>query len=35
VTGIDIGKSSFHIVRLDSRGAIVPRQRLTFAFGCL
>jgi transposase len=25
--GIDIGKNSFHIVRLDSRGAIVLRQK--------
>ncbi len=26
VVGIDIGKSSFHIVGLDDRGAIVLRQ---------
>ena len=25
--GIDIGKNSFHIVGLDSRGAIVLRQK--------
>ncbi len=27
VIGIDIGKNSFHIVGLDSRGAIVLRQK--------
>ena len=27
VVGIDIGKSSFHIVGLDDRGAIVLRQK--------
>jgi transposase len=27
VVGIDIGKNSFHIVGLDSRGAIVLRQK--------
>ena len=27
VIGIDIGKNSFHIVGLDYRGAIVPRQK--------
>src|SRR4029078_11581659 len=27
VTGIDIGKNSFHIVGLDARGSIVLRQR--------
>ena len=27
VIGIDIGKNSFHVVRLDDRGAIVLRQR--------
>jgi hypothetical protein len=26
VTGIDIGKNSFHIVGLDGRGAIAPKQ---------
>ena len=25
--GIDIGKNSFHVVGLDRRGAIVPRQK--------
>jgi hypothetical protein len=25
--GIDIGKNSFHILGLDDRGAIVPRQK--------
>jgi transposase len=25
--GIDISKNSFHIVGLDHRGAIVPRQK--------
>src|SRR5271170_7745309 len=25
--GIDIGKNSFHVVGLDQRGAIVPRQK--------
>jgi len=25
-TGIDIGKNAFHVVGLDHRGAIVPRQ---------
>jgi hypothetical protein len=25
--GIDIGKNSFHVVRLDQRGAIVLRQK--------
>jgi Tfp pilus assembly PilM family ATPase len=27
VIGIDIGKSSFHVVGLDGRGAIALRQR--------
>jgi transposase len=27
VIGIDIGKNSFHVVRLDHHGAIVLRQR--------
>ena len=27
VIGIDIGKNSFHVVGLDSRGAIVLRQK--------
>ena len=27
VIGIDIGKNSFHVVRLDDRGAIVLRQK--------
>jgi len=27
VVGIDIGKSSFHVVGLDLRGAIVLRQK--------
>jgi Tfp pilus assembly PilM family ATPase len=27
VVGIDIGKNSFHVVGLDSRGAIVLRQK--------
>ncbi len=27
IIGIDIGKNSFHIVGLDKRGAIVPRQK--------
>ena len=27
VIGIDIGKNSFHVVGLDDRGAIVPRQK--------
>ena len=27
VVGIDIGKNSFHIIGLDSRGAIVLRQK--------
>jgi transposase len=27
VVGIDVGKNSFHIVGLDSRGAIVLRQK--------
>lgn len=27
VVGIDIGKNSFHVVGLDQRGAIVPRQK--------
>ena len=27
VTGIDIGKNSFHVVALDERGAIVLRQK--------
>src|SRR5207244_11547173 len=27
VIGIDIGKNSFHVVGLDRRGAIVPRQK--------
>ena len=27
VIGIDIGKNSFHVVALDQRGAIVPRQK--------
>ena len=27
VIGIDIGKNSFHVVRLDGRGAIVLRQK--------
>ena len=26
VIGIDVGKNSFHVVGLDQRGAIVPRQ---------
>jgi len=25
--GIDVGKNSFHVVGLDQRGAIVPRQK--------
>ena len=28
VIGIDIGKNSFHVVGLDSRGAIVLRHRV-------
>ena len=27
VVGIDIGKNSFHVVGLDSRGAIAVRQK--------
>ena len=27
IVGIDIGKNSFHVVRLDQRGAIVLRQK--------
>jgi hypothetical protein len=27
VIGIDIGKNSFHVVGLDQRGAMVPRQK--------
>jgi transposase len=27
VIGIDIGKNSYHVVGLDDRGAIVPRQK--------
>jgi len=27
VVGIDIGKTSFHIISLDRRGAVVLRQR--------
>jgi Transposase len=29
VAGIDIGKNSFHVMRLDKRGAIVLRQKLS------
>src|SRR5271167_4723361 len=29
VIGIDIGKNSFHVVGLDTRGAIVLRQKLS------
>lgn len=27
--GIDIGKNTFHLVGLDERGAIAPRQKLS------
>jgi hypothetical protein len=33
VIGIDIGKSSFHIVRHDHRGAIVLRQKWSWPGG--
>ena len=29
VVGIDIGKNSFHVVGLDTRGAILLRQKLS------
>ena len=29
VMGIDIGKNSFHVVGLDTRGAILLRQKLS------
>jgi len=29
VIGIDIGKNSFHVVGLDTRGAILLRQKLS------
>ena len=31
VMGIDIGKNSFHVVGLESRGAIVLRQKWSLA----
>jgi hypothetical protein len=34
VVGIDIGKTSFHVIGLDRRGAVELRQRLSERLAC-